>query len=177
MRVFGLAVAVLFLCACAPLPESYPVPPQRPASDGPEPEPLGGTVSFGDPRSPDHVVKGVLPGASDQLWRWATESPTVRLRASETANLRLRVNFALPEESHSPLLPITVRYFVNDRLLDTVRYTKAGVLEFRKAVPAEWLKAEGENLVRFEVSPVYVAKADGMKLSMILSEIALERNQ
>jgi hypothetical protein len=89
----------------------------------------------------------------------------------------MRLNFAFPDESHVPLLPITVRYFVNDKLLDTVVYKKAGVLEFRKAVPAEWLVADADNLLRWEISPVYVAKADGMKLSMIVSEVGLEKDE
>jgi hypothetical protein len=101
----------------------------------------------------------------------------VRLRVSRTAGLRLRVNFALPEESHKPLLPVTVRYYVNDKLLDTVVYRQAGMIEYRKTVPGEWLSTENDNLVRCETSPVYVAKADGVKLSMIVAEIGLEPNE
>lgn len=171
-----LFLAVL-LSACTPLPESYPVPEQRSSKDGPEPEPLGAFVSFSDARSPDYVVNGFLPAAPDQLWRWASESPTVRVRVSEKTGLRLRANFSFPEESHKPLLPLTVKYFVNDKLLETVVYRQAGVLEFRKPVPPEWLVAEADNLIRLEISPVYVAKADGVKLSMIISDIGLERNQ
>ena len=101
----------------------------------------------------------------------------MRVRVSKTTGLRLRVNFAFPEESHKPLLPITVRYFVNDKLLETVVYKQVGVLEFRKPVPAEWLLENADNLIRCEISPVYVAKADGVKLSMIVSELGLERNE
>jgi hypothetical protein len=163
--------------SCVPLPESYQVPEQRHSKDGPEPDPLGAFVSFADARSPDYVVAGFLPGAPGQLWRWASVNPTVRVRVSKKTGLRLRVNFSFPEVSHEPLLPITVRYFVNDKLLETVTYAKAGVLEFRKAVPAEWLAADADNLIRCEVSPVYVAKADDVKLSMIISELGLERNE
>ena len=165
------------LTGCTPLPESYPAPEQRDSKDGPEPEPLGAFVSFSDARSPDYVVGGFLPAAPDQFWRWASASPTVRVRVSERTGLRLRVNFAFPEESHRPLLPITVRYFVNDKLLEAVVYKQAGVLEFRKPVPAEWLLENADNLIRCEISPVYVAKADGMKLSMIVSELGLERDE
>lgn len=170
-------VLLALLGACTPLPESYRVPEQRNSKDGPEPEPIGSMVSFSDARSPDYLVGGFLPSAPDQLWRWATESPTVRVRVSEKTKLRMRVNFAFPDESHAPLLPITVRYFVNDKLLDTVVYKKAGVLEFRKAVPAEWLVADVDNLIRWEISPIYVAKADGVKLSMIVSEVGLEKDE
>ncbi len=165
------------LTGCTPLPESYPAPEQRGSKDGPEPEPLGAFVSFSDARSPDYVVGGFLPAAPDQLWRWAAASPAVRVRVSATAGLRLRVNFAFPDESHKPLLPITVSYFVNDKLLQTVVYKQTGVLEFRKAVPAEWLAADTDNIIRWEISPVYVAKADGVKLSMIVSELGLERDE
>jgi hypothetical protein len=101
----------------------------------------------------------------------------VRVKVSSTKDLRMRLNFAFPDESHAPLLPITVRYFVNDHLLDTVVYKKAGVLEYRKPVPAEWLLLDADNLLRWEISPVYVAKADGMKLSMIVSEAGLEQQK
>jgi len=175
MRRWLLLAALL--SACTPLPESYPVPEQRNLKDGPEPEPLGAFVSFSDARSPDYVVGGFVPAAPDQLWRWASERPTVRLRVSQKTGLRLRANFAFPDESHKPLLPITVKYFVNDRLLETVVYRQSGVLEFRKPVPPEWLVADADNLIRFEISPVYVAKADGIKLSMIVSELGLERNE
>jgi hypothetical protein len=165
------------LAGCAPLPESYAVPEQRKLEDGPEPEPLGAVVNFADARAQDYVIGGFLSAAPDQSWRWASEHPTVRLRVSRTAGLWLRVNFALPEESHKPLLPITVQYFVNDKLLDTVRYRQAGTLTYRKPVPAEWLSTDNENLIRCEISPVYVAKADGVKLSMIVAEIALELSE
>jgi hypothetical protein len=165
----------MLLSACTPLPESYPVPEQRSSKDGPEPEPLGAFVSFSDARSPDYVVSGFLPTAPEQTWRWASESPAVRVRVSTKAGLRLRANFAFPDESHKPLLPITVKYFLNDKLLDTVVYRQTGLLEFRKPVPPEWLVTEADNLIRFEISPVYVAKADGVKLSMIVSELGLER--
>ena len=173
MRLWVFMAALL--TGCTPLPESYPTPEQRDSKDGPEPEPLGAFVSFSDARSPDYVVGGFVPAAPDQLWRWAAASPAVRV--SETAGLRLRVNFSFPDESHKPLLPITVSYFVNDKLLQTVVYKQTGVLEFRKAVPAEWLAADTDNIIRWEISPVYVAKADGVKLSMIVSELGLERDE
>ncbi|MFN0101217.1 MAG: hypothetical protein ACKV2U_03895 [Bryobacteraceae bacterium] len=172
-----LAAAVAWLTACAPLPESYPVPEQRSVKDGPEPEPLQAFVSFSDARSPDYVVSGFLPAAPDSFWRWATTSPTVRVRVSENTGLRLRVNFAFPEESHTPLLPITVKYFVNDHLLEAVIYRRAGMLEYRRPVPAEWLLVDADNLLRCEIEPVYIAKADLVKLSMIVSEIGLERDK
>lgn len=174
MRRLALAVGLGWLTACVPLPESYRVPEQRFLKDGPEPEPLGASISFNDPRSPDYLVQGFLGAPLEQTWRWAGESPAVRLRVSETKNLRLRMEFAFPENSHTPLLPITVRYFVNDHPLDTVVYKKAGQLSYSKPVPEEMLKKDADNIVRWEVSPVYVAEADKVKLSMILSAIGLE---
>ena len=168
---------VVLLSGCAPLPEFYRVPEQRNAKDGPEPEPMGAMLSFSNSRASEYILGGFLASAPDQLWRWASASPTVRVRVSDTAKLRMRLNFAFPDESHGPLLPITVRYFVNDKLLDTVVYKKAGVLEYKKAVPAEWLVTNADNVLRWEISPIYVAKADGVKLSMIVSEVGLEKDE
>lgn len=172
-----LATALLALAACTPLPESYPIPEQRQHKDGPEPEPISGFISLADPRSPEYLVDGFLNASPDQTWRWATDKPTVRVRVSDNKNLRFRMNFTFPDESHSPLLPITVRFFVNDHLLDTVVYRKTGILEFRKPVPAEWIPVNTDILLRAEVSPIYVAEADKQKLSLILSEIGLEPNK
>ena len=177
MRRWALAAALGAITACTPLPDAYPVPEQRVQKDGPEPEPLAGFVSMADPRSPDYVVEGFLPPGAGQTWLWATTKPTVRVRVSDTKGLRLRMNFAFPDDSHKALLPITVKYFVNEKLLDTVVYKQTGVLEYRKPVPAEWLKVNEDNRIRCEVSPVYVAQADGQRLAYILSEIGLEHDQ
>jgi hypothetical protein len=176
MTRWALAAALALMAGCVPPPDSYPVPEQRPAVDGPEPEQAGPMVRFADPRSMDQLVSGFLRAAPDQLWRWGSENPTVQVRVDDTRNLRLRANFAFPEESHTPLLPITVRYSVNDHLLDTVTYRKAGALEYKKPVPAEWLRTDSPNVIRMEVSPVYIAKEDGVKLSVVLTEIGLEPN-
>ncbi|MBL8238373.1 MAG: hypothetical protein JNM66_13190 [Bryobacterales bacterium] len=175
MRALVLGLALL--SSCAPLPESYPVPEQRVGEEGQEPEPLGAFVTFADARAEDYAVKGFLPAAPDQTWRWATENPTLRFRVSDVKGLRLRANFAFPEGSHRALLPITVKYFVNEQLLEAVVYKNAGTMEYRKGVPAEWLKVDTDNLVRMEISPVYVAEADKQKLSLILSEIGLEQDK
>ncbi len=174
---WALAAGLLLTASCTPLRDSYPVPPQIAVTDGPEPEPLGAMVSFSDPRALNYIVGGFLDAAPDQTWRWASEAPTVRVRVSDTSKLRLHVNFTFPDESHTPLLPITIRYLVNGKLLESVSYRKTGILEYRKAVPAEWLSPNADNEIRCEVSPVYVAKADGVKLSMIVSEIGLERQE
>lgn len=176
MTVRGLALLLGLLTSCAPLPESYPVPEQRPQRDGPEPAPLAGWVAIADPRAPDYLLEGFLPPGPGQSWVWTSDKATVRVRISDTKNLRMRVHFALPDQSHGPLLPITIRYFVNDRLLDTVVYRQTGHLEYRHPVPAEWLVPDQDIRLRMEISPVYIAAADKQKLGLILAEIGLERN-
>ncbi|HEU0123200.1 MAG TPA: hypothetical protein VFQ91_21900 [Bryobacteraceae bacterium] len=176
MRRSALALPLLLLSACTPLPDSYPVPPQRTQGDAPDPEPMGSMVSFSKGNGPQHIISDFLNGPPDQLWRWTGEKPVVRVILKDTSNLRMRVGFAFPDQSHKPLLPITVRYYVNNHLLDTVVYKQSGVLEFRKAVPAEWLQPGPENYLGCIISPVYVAEGDGTKLAMVISEIGLEKN-
>jgi hypothetical protein len=171
---FCLAGVLLCLAACAPLPESYPVPEQRLPVDGPDPEPMGAMLSFGAFRTKEHIVSGILEASADQTWRWTNDAPEVKVRLGRVENVKLVVRFALPKESHETLLPITIGYFVNDRLLDKVAYRRTGLLEFSKPVPKEYLAAGGENRIRCEISPVYIAQADKAKLGMILSEIGFE---
>lgn len=170
------AAALCFAAiSCAPLPDSYPIPPQRPNIDAPEPQPFGATVSFADPRSVQQVVSGFLRPAPDQLWQWASENPTVRVRIGATDHVYLRVAFTLPPATHGSLMPVSIRFLVNGQPVGENRYTEPGVLEYRVPVRPELLKANDVNLIRCEATPMYIAPADGVKLSMVMREIGLER--
>ena len=174
MKAEAAIALLLLLPACTPLPDSYPVPEQRSSPGGVEPEPLGAFVSMADPRAPDYLVEGFLQASPGQTWRWTNATPTVRARLSQTKNLRLAMQLAFPNQSHTSLLPIRVRILVNGRLLDTPVFRTAGLHEYKKPVPAEWLSTENENIVRCEIDPVYIAEADKAKLGMILSAIGFE---
>ncbi|MBM3785133.1 MAG: hypothetical protein FJW30_12275 [Acidobacteria bacterium] len=173
MNLRAAAMILAGLSSCTPLPESYPVPVQRGMENGPEPEPLRASISFDDPRLKDYLIGGFLEAGPGQTWRWAGEKPEVRLRLEALAGLRLRARFTFPHESHGPLMPITVRVFVNEKLLGAQIYRKPGELEFVKDAAEELLVA-GENRVRLEADRVYVAKADGVRLGMILTEIGFQ---
>lgn len=165
---------LLPLGACTPLPDYYPVPAQRPASTGSEPEPLGPLVSFSDPRATQHIVDGFLDAALDQTWRWAQDKATVRVRVADANQQRFVLRAAFPEGSHNALLPIHAKIFINDRLWETVTFAKGGHVTFARDVSPAFLRANAENRIRCETDPVYVAEADKIKLGMIISEIGFE---
>jgi hypothetical protein len=177
MRLAVALAIALTAMSCTPLPESYPVPEQRAAADGPDPEPLRGFVSMDDPRAPDYILGDFLEAPPGQLWRWTGPRPAVRLRTDSAEKLTLRVRLTFPEHSHGPLMPIPVRFLINEKLLERVEFKKPGEIDYRKDIPKEWILTNQDNHVRCEIEKVYVAAADGAKLGMIISEIGFERRK
>lgn len=171
--VVALALA---MTACTPLPDSYPVPEQRPISHGPDPEGLRAFLAFDDPRTPAYIVSDFLDAPPGQSWRWTGQKPTLKLKTESTDNIRFRARGAFPHQSHQSILPITLSVFVNDKLLDRVAYKTAGDFIFQKDVPADMLLANGENKVRLELDKVFIA-GDGAKLGMILAELGFEKRK
>lgn len=172
----ALAVLALAISACTPLPDSYPVPEQRPISHGPDPEGLRAFLAFDDPRTPAYIISDFLDAPPGQGWRWTGPKPTLRLKTDSTDNIRFRARGAFPHQSHQALLPITLSVFINDKLLDRMTYKSAGDFVFQKDVAQGLLLANGENKVRLELDKVFTA-TDGAKLGMILAELGFEKRR
>jgi hypothetical protein len=173
MRV-AAAILALALCGCTPLPTSYPVPEQRPLLDGPEPGPLEAFVPFADSRTPDYLLEGFLDAAPGQTWRWTGKKAFLKVRLGDVENLHLVWEFALPEESYRPLLPVTVTYWVNEKVAGKVTYAKAGVVRHVQPVEPALLVANGENRIGIEMDKVYVAPEDKAELGMVVSGAGFE---
>jgi hypothetical protein len=65
--------------------------------------------------------------------------------------------------------PVTISFYVNDKLLDKVRYAEPGNKHFEKDVPPDWLATDRMNTMAAEIDKMYVSPEDGTKLGFILS--------
>lgn len=174
MRGWVAALVVALCCACTPFPASYPVPEQRPLLDGPEPAPLEAFLPFSDPRTPDYLLEGFLDAAPGQTWRWTGRKAFLKVRLGEVKNLNLVWEFALPEGSYKPLLPVTLTYLVNQKVAGKVTYHQAGVLRHAQPVDASLLAANSENRIGIEMDKVYIAPEDKAEMGIVVSGAGFE---
>lgn len=142
-------------------------PPQK-AGGAPEPAPIGDFVKMPDANAKAYFVRDVIPDLQASAWRWVNKRPELQFRLASTENRKFAMDFALPEVTFKDTGPITITYYVNGRVLDKVKYTKAGNQKFEKAVPAEWLKKDAPNVVAAEVENAWVSPRDGIVLGFIL---------
>ena len=91
------------------------------------------------------------------------------------ANDRVRyvIDFALPEVTFKDTGPVTLSFYVNDHLLDSVHYTHSGDEHFEKPVPPEWIPLSQESTVAAAIDKVWVAPSDGNKLGFVLVRMGL----
>lgn len=173
---FAVVAIALMITGCTPLPDSYPVPEQRPTSHGPDPEGLQAFLVFDNPRTPAYLISDFLDAPPGQSWRWTNSKPTLRLNTAATENIRFRARGAFPHQSHQSLMPVTLSVLLNGKLLGRTTYKAAGDFVFQKDVEPELLQTNGENEVRLELDKVFVA-TDGVKLGMILAELGFEKRK
>jgi len=161
-------LVVLPLAGCTILPDTYPPPLQRP-SYGPDLNPVGHFVSMNGPNADAHILRDVSPGLEAEAWRWTQKRPELQFYLEFTENLRLVMDFAIPDVTFPQRGPVTISFFVNGHLLDKVRYDKGGEMHFERPVPAAWLRTNTATVVAAEIDKVWIAAADGARLGFILS--------
>jgi hypothetical protein len=110
-----------------------------------------------------------------QSWSWTGRRPTVRLPAGSNQNLRYVIDFTLPQATFKDTGPVTLSFYVNDRLLDRVRYTESGAKHFETPVPPDFVAEDKEATVAAEIDKVWFAKEDGQRLGFILTSIGLKQ--
>ncbi len=118
-----------------------------------------------------HFLSGILPPANG--WSWTNQRPMVKVKTHGTQNVHYLIDFSVPDVTFKETGPVTIRFLVNDHVLDSVRYDKPGPQHFEKDVPAEWLKPDSEERVGAEIDKVWVSKTDGARLGFILNRIGL----
>jgi len=166
-------LALLLLCACDRLPETYPPPAQR-QPQAPIPDPSVIMVEMSDPDSAQHIVKDIYEPFGS-TWCWTAKQPTVKVLVYATDNVRLSSDFTIWSEGLQQTGPIELSFFVNGHLLDKVRYATAGYQHFEKAVPADWLSADTESTISVDVDKLYVSPQDGKKFGFILTRLGFLR--
>jgi hypothetical protein len=165
--------AILFLatlCACQRVPE-YPVPAQRTVFDASKVV-TARIINMDDPGATSRFVRDISPDLSSS-WRWAFKKPAVRIRVRVERQVKYFIDFTLPEITFRDTGPVTIAFTVNDRVLDTVRYTQAGYQHFEKPVPVEWIHVGQDAIVGAEIDKVWVSKDDGKAFGFIISRIGL----
>jgi len=164
-------LAFVFLSSCERYPDSYPPPEQRQPAEGGNPPPFSMMVEMSSPDADLHIVKDVEPGSTGDYWRWTGQQPTVRVLAVTTDKLKLSCDFALWDTAFKQTGPVELSFFINDHLLDKVRYTSPGTKHFEKPVPPGWLNTDVETTVTASIDKPYTAPQDGKKFGFILVRI------
>ena len=106
-------------------------------------------------------------------WRWTGKRPTLRLRPRAFEGVHYVIDFTLPEATFKETGPVTLSYYVGDRLLASERYTSAGARHFDKPVPSDWIVPQQDTLIAAEIDKMWVSKTDGAKLGFVLTAMGL----
>ncbi len=77
-------------------------------------------------------------------------------------------DFSIAGDTLKTTGPVTVSFFVNDKLLAKEKYSKAGSYHFDQPVPAGFLVADKPTSFALEPKPIWVAPADHKHLGLIL---------
>jgi hypothetical protein len=164
----------LALCACQSMPETYAPPVQRQPFENFRPYRSSRIVNMSDGDATVRIVRDVDAGLAGS-WRWTGQHPTIRVPGGPAEDLLYVIDFTLPEVTFKDTGPVTLSFYVNDRLLDRVRYSSPGVQHFEKPVPAGWVQEDQEATVGAEIDKIWTSPEDGQRLGFILTSIGLKQ--
>lgn len=167
-----LALLLASLAACTPHLE-YPPPVQRVMPTGADPLPGANLLDLSDPSAQAGVLKDVLGVQAGATWRWTNQNPRFKVWLDPSQRWEFVCRFTVPGVVLKSVGPVTVRFIVNDKILDTRKYSRDEEYNVAKLVPAEIVGGAETAVVGLDIDPVYVAQADGMKLGVLLSQIGL----
>ena len=149
----ALSLAAVVLAGCSTAPASYSVPEQHLPFN-----PLGSArrdyVAAGDLYAPKFFVKDIVPLEGGD-WRWTRAEPELRFFLESTQRRRLLFDFNINENTFKDTGPVTISFFVNDRMLGRERYDGPGDHLFEKPVPSDWLRVGEETRVRASIENVW----------------------
>jgi len=156
------------------MPETYAPPEQRKPFEDFRPYRSNRIVNMSDGDADSRILRDVAKGANGS-WRWTGQRPAIRLPGGTTNSLRYVIDLTIPEVTFNQTGPVTISFYVNDHVLDRVRYTSPGAQHFEKPVPSDWIGDNLETVVGAEIDKTYLAKDDNQHLGFILTTIGLKQ--
>lgn len=163
---------LIVLGGCQKMPDPYtPAAQRKTIEDYPRLTPV---VNMWDPYAQSHFVQDISETLTGG-WRWCQQRPTVRVPVVSNRNLKYSIDFAIAEGTLKDTGPVTMSFYVNDHLLDRVRYAVAAQEHFEKAVPSDWVTAGSDAILAAEIDKVWTSKENGTRLGFILTRIGLVR--
>jgi len=160
-------LSVILLAACSSVPESYPLPEQRTAVAN-LPSAVGMWAWMNDPSASDYIVRDVSQAIESNSWRWTFKRPELKFFLASIDAVKFVMDFSIAEHTFRETGPVTLSFFVNGKLLAKARYDKWGQFRFEKPVDPSMLQADSINHVAIEPDRLWVSKADGVTLGIIL---------
>ena len=158
----ALVILSLALAACERVPESSPMPVQRPAPDASDPNSF--LVRFSDHDANEYVVRDI-----QQNGNWAFDHPEMKFPIQARAGLRFTMQFSIPTDTFKDTGPVTVTVKINDHQLGSERCEHAGSYIFERPIPLDWLPSGEPVHVLAEATPLWTAE-DGAHLGYLLEE-------
>jgi hypothetical protein len=162
----------LLSAACVSQPDVYAPPAQRKPLDQDVLIRSQLVVDMGEPLVDRAIVSGIMGPQQNVPWRWTGPRPTVAINLKSASNLKYFMDFAVADAVFKEIGPVTITYFVNDQVLDHVKYDTPGRKTFEKLIPAGMLKPMSRNTLAAEVDKTKLTE-DGSKLGVILVGIGL----
>ena len=160
----ALSFAAMLLVGCVSTPDSYPVPAQHQSFEGNVSDPEFVIVAARD--ATKFFVRDIQAHNSG-LWRWTGPEPELQFTLRSTTNRKLVYDFVINDTTFKGTGPVTISFFVNDRLLSRERYDSPGDKKFEKLVPDKWLQGRERILVRARIENPWRTD-DGALLGILL---------
>lgn len=123
---------------------------------------------MGDPNANAYFVKDISGGKDTGGWRWTFDRPELRFTIKNPQGVHAVADFSIAGDTIKATGPVTVSFFVNDKLIAKEKYSKAGDYHFDHEVPAGLLTADKSATFAMEPRPIFVSKGDGQHLGLIL---------
>ena len=140
---------------------------------------LGEMINVGDPRMAVQLIAGFHD--IEQGWRWTAGEFSAGVKVPRRADSNgavLVMGYSIPEAilANRKQTTITARIAGNDLPMETC--TKPGLREFRREIPAAWLKEKTTVRVDFKVAPATApSDTDKRELGLIIHTLGLARKK
>lgn len=165
---------LLPLSACKRAPEWYPPPEQQHPIVVLNPPPGTLLVDMGDPDVAEHIVSDINPSQDNTPWRWTQKRPTLKILLLETEGLKFVADFTIWEGTIKQTGPVTISFFIGDRLLDKIPYETPGFKHFEKPVNPDWIQTVTDTVIAAEIDKLYTSPSDGAKLGFIITRMGFK---